>query len=252
MKLKSLAAIVLCAAGCASQNDLLELPSSTKLYVNLDNSKHYSVKKSKEEGEKDLVELARTSAYEESWTFNQETSTWTECGIDESINSVNSKKPKGNEKDLIRYHIHPMAALNTTHYLFKDLIKIVGELTTKLKKIEIQEERAELKARLIRAEAGKLYHQARILSIAFPSLVDLELSKNFKCAVASAYGIMEYEGYKGFNLLMQKAYDALTPEKLFMEIDSGSIDQAAIWFTTKWLNKDVLKNQVKLKFKPAN
>ncbi len=252
MKLKGLAAIVLCATGCASQKDSLELPSSTKLYVNLDNSKHYSIKKSKEEGEKDLVELARTSAYEEAWIFDQETSNWTECGQNESMTSVDSMRPKGNSTNLIRYHIHPTAALNVTHCLFRDLINLEVELENKLKENKTPIERAELKASLIRAKSGKLYHQAKILSIAFPSLVDLELSKNFKCAVASAYGIIEYENYKGFNIIMQKVYDALTPEKLFMEINDGSIDQAAIWFTTEWLNKDVLKNQVKLNFRPIN
>lgn len=250
MKLKSLAALVLCATGCVSQKDSLELPSSTKLYVNLDNSKHYSIKKSKEEGERDLVELAKTSVFEEAWIFNQETSTWTECGQNEGITSVDSIRPKEDSINLIRYHIHPIAAVNVTHYLFRDLIQLEGELEIKLKENKIPVERAELKASLIRAKSGKLYHKAKILSVAFPSLIDLKLSKDFKCAVASIYGIMEYEDYKGFNPIMQKTYDALTPEKLFIEIESGSIDQAAIWFTTKWLKEEVLRGLLKLKFTP--
>ena len=241
MKIKGLAALVLCATGCVGQ--------STKLYINLDNSKHYSIKKSKEEGERDLVELAKTSAYEEAWFFNEENLIWTECGIKEEINYVLSRRPDNFEK-LIHYHIHPRSASNITFSLFKNLIIRKGELEARLKKETKKEEKADLKASLIKTKSGILYHQAKILSNAFPSLNDMEISKNFKCVVVSEYGMMEYSNYKGFNPLMQKAYEAFIPEKLFMEIENCSNDQAAIWFTTKWLNEELFKGAIKLEFRP--
>jgi hypothetical protein len=93
---------------------------SPPLYVNVD-LPHYQIEKSREEGERNLVELVKTSDVEESWVYVEkpESNTWYEMGIDQSDSSVRNDLLV--LTDLIKdpivqkysfYHIHPIREKN--------------------------------------------------------------------------------------------------------------------------------------------
>lgn len=119
---------------CRDINDYEELPENSSLEINL---KPYCVRKSQEEGEKELIKLSERVPYEGSWVFLSDEAKWFNVLTkheeinteDEHVFSANSdlilfldlKKP------FIDYHIHPESFIRNKHkkdyfkYLFGDI-----------------------------------------------------------------------------------------------------------------------------------
>ncbi len=256
---KSLLAIVLGTVGCAS-DDFIELSSSTKLYVNL-SRQHYSIIKSQEEGEKDLIELAKTSEYEEAWLFDKVKQKWLELGMLETKCDVATPlKDVIFPKDAIFYHIHPSHIFKDKKALYEKYSKEEEDIIEKLKDNSLTDKkRAELKSSLSEIESFKLFTKMELLYLAaFPSYTDIYAmdKSNLKNAVASEHGIMYYspnkkEGQEKIRSNLVTLYQFLTPEILNLQLEGGYTDEAAIWLTANYITRKVLNNKFELRFKSA-
>lgn len=87
---------------------------SSKLYVNT-NEKHYTMKKSRQAGEEDLLALTKSQPLEEAWIYTKHkdgSEQWDECGIREEAGKVSivyDFKKMGLESiaEISFYHIQP-------------------------------------------------------------------------------------------------------------------------------------------------
>ncbi len=257
MKSRSLCALVLAIAGCISKGNLMELASSSKLYVNRFNNPHYSVKKSQEEGERDLVELAKTSEYEEAWLFDKKTSTWFETGTDESKDKVTTDFNNINiSKNLIHYHIHPAYIFKKRKEDYEEVSKREEAIKESLRRPSVsEEERIQLKMGLIEAERTKLFNKIEYLFLAaFPSPIDLDFivnKRHLNSVIVSEYGIMEcFPRQKDEETNFITKYRLITPEIVGLKLEDGYTEEAAILLAVEYANKRILDGKVKLNFKP--
>lgn len=89
--------------------------SDTKLRVNTD-AVHYKISKSREDGEKDLIELSETADKEEAWVFIKDSngdSVWHEVGYNEKTDSATTdlnmiKSLPADTAEISVYHHHPV------------------------------------------------------------------------------------------------------------------------------------------------
>ena len=117
MERKNLLGLVGLLVGTAYANELGFEEKTGPLYVNTQLA-HYSIEKSREEGERDLVELVKVIGVEESWVY-VETGTWYEIGVDQTNSKVRQDPLVLDELIEIPieqkysfYHIHPKRETN--------------------------------------------------------------------------------------------------------------------------------------------
>jgi len=206
-------------------SDYKRLPRNTPLYINCE---PYVVKRSQEDGERDLVALANEVPHEGSWFFTPVDSHW--YHITESHEETQSPDGKFRFSDisrkgffkvrgeeLIHYHIHPKRAAELeTDQFVKMLEKRQG---TSNEQGETQDFEKGLFAGLFTAYAHCL--------ICFPSLADVSLyadltkkledNVQFEGKIASPMGITSTE-------IVDPSEDT---KKLYREIHKGRYDRIA-------------------------
>ncbi|MEK6849302.1 MAG: hypothetical protein AABY01_01890 [Nanoarchaeota archaeon] len=171
-------------AGCRAPeiaDVTFELPASESLCVNTE-TKHYRTVRSREQGENELIALAKTSELEEGWLYKD--NEWVEVGFSEQARDahVDAREPflsfgaKG-----VFYHIHPHSGVEQ---MWKDCNR---SLEKELETISSDEGRQDIK-RLLRDTNSKRNY----LLNSFPSGNDLKLLACYpRCAVASEFGVVE-------------------------------------------------------------
>ena len=191
---------VLLLASCATQSTVplekrlrfRELSPSEKLHVNTA-SEHYFTRKTREEGEKELVILASESETEEAWLFSKSTNTWYEMGFAEAEGHVSSE-PVVKEftgANWVHYHIHP--GKQRRDKLIADLAPYTKDLPALLNPKLTSEQKEIIIEHLTVAYASALinfYCNTLPSAQDIADLVNRGLSSTH--AVASKAGIVEY------------------------------------------------------------
>ena len=251
---KTLCALLL--SGCTTE--LAQLPAETKLHINKFNSTHYSIKKSKEVGEKELIELAKKADYEEGWLFCEDI--WIECGIKEKETNFcyDNIRLTFSPKNVTSYHIHPSKPyagledqINKCEENIQEIYKQLEDQSTTMEK------RIELISSLLWANKQKIKDKAILIGcIAFPSERDLHssLDSNLKShSVVSKNGVIEYS-FKikpknhEENIEFNNEYSIISLISLFESlIPKSKNDTESIYSVVELLNQ---KRWIQFSFRP--
>lgn len=252
---KTLCALLL--SGCATE--FMQLSAKTELYVNKVNSPHYAIQKSQEQGEKELIKLAKVSDCEEGWIFHN--NKWIECGVSEKESTFNYDRIKllFSLEDVTAYHIHPSSIYFQLDYQVKKCEKNIEEINEQLEDQSITiDKRIDLIRSLLWETDQRLKTKAALLrSRAFPSELDIygSIEVNLKShSVASENGILEYsfkEKPKSYKEMIEfcNEYNNLAILSLFeSSISGGKDDTESIDNAISLLNQ---KKWIKFSFRPS-
>jgi len=260
MKLKSLAALVLCAAGCTG---LPQLDISDHLYINQSKT-HYKVEKSRESGEKDLQAIVMDSAIEEAWVFNQVDSHWIEIGYSEEVSSVLYDSRIINslvsaDKKPIIYHTHHAKSIERFEKNYIEYLETEKRLMSTLENQFISQGfRINTIQNLLNAVEQKRISRIITLSSAFPSETDILSGNTYNFgitqAVASKFGIIEWrynqkeinEYLSAYSLLQRRLMGAIVGANeeiinIIVTLLNTTQDQITLSFRP-WNNTDPIKN----------